>query len=202
MLSSTNASTEAMSNECTFNIVCQNMKFSLFFCAFLAINLTVSRPARATTEAHGPSPEVQAENAATTVEIGRVRLHNIKDGIIEGSRDEGVTWSPLGRILQPVIKVNRRGYNASKYSEIGSVAATAVNAIHIKADQNAPENRGVIWSLAPRADDAAGRTSLQSEVSPQSAAFTDMPGGAGLFGGPFTPFVGNPIFSTTTATTN
>jgi hypothetical protein len=36
--------------------------------------------------------------------------------------------------------------------------------------------------------------SLQTEVSPQSAAFTDMPGGTGIFGGVFTPFVGNPIF--------
>ena len=170
------------------------MKFSLFFCALLAINLVAPNPAHATIDAHGPSPEVQAENLVETVEIGRVRLHNIKNGVIEGSRDEGVTWSPIGHILQPVIKVNRRGYNASKYGAIGSVAATAVNAIHLKADQNVPENRGVIWSLAPRADDAAGRNSLQSEVSPQSAAFTDIPGGAGLFGGPFTPFVGNPIF--------
>lgn len=129
-----------------------------------------------------------------TIEIGRVRLHNIKDGIIEGSRDEGRTWTLLGHILQPVIKVNQRGFNASKYGPVGSVVATAVNAIHLKAGVNQAEGRGVIWSLAPRAEDAAGRNSLQSEVSPQSAAFTDIPGGSGIFGGPFTPFVGNPIF--------
>lgn len=154
----------------------------------------IGAKAQATTPGHGPSPEIMPEASAPTIEIGRVRLQNIKNGVIEGSRDAGATWTPIGHILQPVIKVNRRGYNASKYGPIGTVVATAVNAIHLKAGENAAENRGVIWSLAPKAETEAGRNSLQSEVSPQSAAFTDIPGGSGLFGGPFTPFVGNPIF--------
>jgi len=163
---------------------------------FFALLLSFSGASQvfATTDAHGPSPEVTSENAAATVEIARVRLNNVKNGVIEGSRDEGKTWSPIGHILVPVIKTNPKGYNASKYGPQGTVVATAVNAIHLKAGQNKPENRGIIWSLAPMAEDAAGKNSLQSEVSPQSAAFTDMPGGTGLFGGPFTPFVGNPIF--------
>jgi hypothetical protein len=99
-----------------------------------------------------------------------------------------------GRVLQPTLKVNPRGFNASKYGPAGTVVATAVNAIHLKARQNTRENRGVIWSLSPKADTEAGTTSLQSEVSPGSSAFTDIPGGSGIFGGPFTPFVGNPIF--------
>ncbi|HEX8464041.1 MAG TPA: hypothetical protein VF627_05420 [Abditibacterium sp.] len=152
------------------------------------------QPAQATVPGHGPSPEILAEANAQTIEVARVRLHNIKNGVIEGSRDGGATWTPLGHILQPVIKVNRRGFNASKYGSVGSVVATAVNALHLKASENVAENRGVIWSLAPLAETEAGRNSLQSEVSPQSAAFTDIPGGSGIFGGPFTPFVGNPIF--------
>jgi hypothetical protein len=163
---------------------------------FLAVLLSCSgaKQVLATTDAHGPSPEVTSENAAPTIEIGRVRFHNVKNGVIEGSRDEGKTWSPIGHILVPVIKTNPKGYNASKYGPQGTVVATAVNAIHLKAGQNTPENRGIIWSLSPMAEDSAGKNSLQSEVSPQSAAFTDMPGGTGIFGGPFTPFVGNPLF--------
>ncbi len=160
----------------------------------IALLLAIPLKAHATIPEHGPSPETLAEASAPTVEIGRVRLQNIKGGVIEGSRDLGLTWTPLGHILQPVIKVNRRGYNASKYGPVGSVVATAVNAIHLKAGNNVEEGRGVIWSLAPAAETEAGRNSLQSEVSPQSAAFTDIPGGSGLFGGVFTPFVGNPIF--------
>lgn len=149
---------------------------------------------RATTDAHGPSPEVAPEQATDKIEIARLRIHDIKDGLIEGSRDRGQTWETLGRVLQPTLKVNARGFNASKYGPVGSVVATAVNAIHLKAGQNTRENRGIIWSLSPKADTEAGTTSLQSEVSPGSSAFTDIPGGSGIFGGPFTPFVGNPIF--------
>ena len=160
----------------------------LFYC------LLPLTPAGATLGGHGPSPEITEEARAEKIEIARLRIHNIAGGIIEGSRDGGQNWEMIGRVAQPTIKVNPRGYNASKYTADASVAATAVNAIHLKARQNVKENRGVIWSLAPRADDEAGRNSLQSEVSPGSAVFTDIPGGSGIFGGPFTPFVGNPIF--------
>ena len=169
----------------------KRLSFILFaFCAILSL----SRISLATIEGHGPSPEVAAENLAETIEIARLRLQNIKGGVIEGSRDGGQTWETLGHISAPVIKVNTRGYNASKYGPPGTVVATAVNAIHLKAGNNLKENRGIIWSLAPTSETAAGRNSLQSEVSPQSAAFTDIPGGSGIFGGVYTPFVGNPIF--------
>lgn len=139
------------------------------------------------------SPAVALEAHMEKVEIARLRVHNIAGGEIEGSRDGGQTWQTIGHVLQPTQKVNRRGFTASKYAPVGSIAATAVNAIHLKASQNKPENRGVIWSLSPKADTEAGRVSLQSEVAPGASAFTDIPGGSGIFGGPFTPFVGNPI---------
>ena len=167
--------------------------FPLLLLALCAI-LTFKAPARATTEGHGPSPEVVAENQTATIEIARLRLQNIKGGVIEGSRDGGQTWETVGHIAVPVIKTNPKGYTAARYGPPGSVVATAVNAIHLKAGQNTKENRGIIWSLAPTSNTDAGKNSLQSEVSPQSAAYTDMPGGSGIFGGVYTPFVGNPIF--------
>jgi hypothetical protein len=160
--------------------------FSLLWAAF--------NPLNATTLDHGPSAAVEMEARMETVEIARTRVHNVANGVIEGSRDGGQTWIVLGHVLQPTMKVNRRGFNASKYPPVASVAATAVNAIHLKAGQNTAENRGVIWSLSPKADNEAGRVSLQSEVSPGSSAFTDISGGTGIFGGPYTPFIGNPIF--------
>ncbi|MDF2441075.1 MAG: hypothetical protein JWN98_2059 [Abditibacteriota bacterium] len=148
---------------------------------------------QATTLENGPSPEVVPENTVAKIEIARLRIHNTQNGVIEGSRDGGQTWTAVGRVSQPTIKVNPRGFTASKYGPPGRVVATAVNALHFKAGQNTKENRGVIWSLSPAATTSAGRVSLQSEVSPGSSCFTDIPGGRGIFGGPFTPFVGNPI---------
>ncbi len=167
----------------------------LAFCALVVLSPDLLPvPARAATLEHGPSAPVQSENDEATVEIGRVRLHNVKGGDIEGSRDEGRTWTTIGHILAPCAKVNVLGFTASKYGLTGSVVATAVNAIHLRSGFNAKEGRGIIWSLAPLAENAAGRNSLQQEISPQSAAYTDMPGATGVFGGPFTPFVGNPLF--------
>ncbi len=168
-------------------------KLSLILLAFCALALPKA-PAQATTAGNGPSPEVEAESKTATIEIARLRLHNIKGGIIEGSRDEGQTWETVGHIAVPVIKTNPKGYTAARYGPTATVVATAVNAIHLKAGQNTKENRGVIWSLAPTSNTDVGKNSLQSEVSPQSAAFTDMPGGSGIFGGVYTPFVGNPLF--------
>ena len=167
-------------------------------CSLLAIGFVAgvlgSSSAFATTEGHGPSPEVAPEIKIDKIEIARLRIENIKDGEISGSRDEGKTWTVIGHLSIPTTKVNTRGYNASKYGPQGTVVATAVNAIHLKAGQNTKENRGIIWSLAPTAENEAGKISLQSEVSPGSAAYTDMKGGTGIFGGVYTPFVGNPIF--------
>jgi hypothetical protein len=145
---------------------------------------------------------VAPENSIRKIEIARLRIHDIKDGLIEGSRDRGQTWETLGRVLQPTLKVNPRGFNASKYGPAGSVVATAVNAIHLKARQNTRENRGVIWSLSPKADTEAGTASLQSEVSPGSSAFTDIPAAAAFLVGRLRLSWAIPSFSITIVTTN
>lgn len=168
-------------------------KLSLILLAFCAL-ASFKAPVRATTAGNGPSPEVAEESETATIEIARLRLHNIKGGVIEGSRDQGKTWETVGHIAVPVIKTNPKGYTAARYGPPATVVATAVNAIHLKAGQNTKENRGIIWSLAPTSNTDAGKNSLQSEVSPQSAAYTDIAGGSGIFGGVYTPFVGNPIF--------
>ena len=168
-------------------------KLLLILLAFCAL-VTSLTPGHATVPGNGPSPEVFSEGETATMEIARLRLQNIKGGVIEGSRDGGQTWETVGHIDVPVIKTNNKAYTAARYGPPGTVVATAVNAIHLKSGQNTKENRGIIWSLAPTSNTDAGKNSLQSEVSPQSAAYTDMPGGSGIFGGIYTPFVGNPIF--------
>ncbi|HEY0076788.1 MAG TPA: hypothetical protein VGB77_22075 [Abditibacteriaceae bacterium] len=157
---------------------------------------------------HAPSPQLPGlQNSFEKKEIARVRIHNTRGGLIEGSRDGGQNWETVGHIVLPVAKVNPNAYLAAKYAQTGSVAATAVNAMHIKAGFNQAQKRGIIWSLIPSADTAAGRISMQSEigspgkalaanaaVSPDAAARTDIPGGTGLFGGAWTPFVGSSVW--------
>ncbi len=176
------------------------------FCATLPFLLTA--PAlRAETSAPVPDGLPALQNSFEKKEIARVRIHNTRGGLIEGSRNGGQTWETFGHVLLPVAKVNNNAYLAAKYAPVGAVTATAVNAVHLKAGENKAQNRGVIWSLIPSADDAAGRVSLQSEVggsadkalaanaavSPDAAVRTDIPGGTGLFGGLWTPFVGSKV---------
>ena len=97
----------------------------LRLCALALLLCLSSTQIQATTDAHGPSPEVAPENAIEKVEVARLRIHDIKDGLIEGSRDRGQTWEILGRVLQPTLKVNPRGFNASKYGPAGSVVGDA-----------------------------------------------------------------------------
>lgn len=165
-----------------------------------AFSVASTRNAHATVAGQsGPSPEVKKEDEAATqldeqIEVARLRIHDAKNGEIEGSRDGGKTWELIGHVTQPTQKANIHAYNASRYAPIGTVAATAVNAIHIKIGFNKKDNQGIIFSLSPKAETEAGKLSLQSEVSPGSSAFTDNEGGNGIFGGPFTPFVGNKVF--------
>ncbi|HIE52676.1 MAG TPA: hypothetical protein EYP85_13045 [Armatimonadetes bacterium] len=145
----------------------------------------------ATTLERGPSPEVEAENQPEFVELYRLRLVNVRGGEIAVSTNGGGDWQVLGRVLVPTERVDRRGFTASKWAPIGTVCATAVNALHLKADHNERDDRGVVFSLVPQ---EAGRPDYRSGANPTASIYTDIPAGTGIFGGGWAPFVGNPIF--------
>jgi len=128
---------------------------------------------------------------AGLVEIYRLRVVNDAGGKIAGSRDGGKTWTALGHVLRFTQKVNPRGFAASTWAPIGTVAATAVNAIHIKSDHDPQTDRAVIFSLAPREFSERGGGAYETSLSPDSSIYTDLPGGEGIFGGGWAPFVGN-----------
>ena len=148
---------------------------------------------------HGPSPEVQRHQDPQRVEIYRVRIVNDKGGAISGSRDGGATWTILGHVVIFTQKVSNDGYTASKWAPIGSVSATAVNAIHIRTGYNATADRGVVFSVLPKEDMTEAGRKLQSFMSPDASIYTDIPGGTTLFGGHWAPILGNPIYLQTGA---
>lgn len=160
-------------------------------CWLLAL-LTVA-PLTATTLSHGPSSEVASENQPEFLEKYRLRLHNSANGLIEASRDRGATWTVLGHILSPVTTVNRSGFTASRWAQDSAIAATAVNAIHVKVTNNPQSGAGVVFSFVPVEQGVTFKGgAAQTQLS--SAARTNIPGGTVLFGGGWAPFINSPVF--------
>ncbi|KAF0133047.1 MAG: hypothetical protein FD145_1455 [Candidatus Saganbacteria bacterium] len=121
-------------------------------------------------------------------ELYRIQISNATNGKIEISKDLGLSWEAVGRVIYPVEKVNRKGFTASKWVLPGEVAASAVNAIHIKTEE--PQT---IFSILPKnfLDVPAG---YNSYLSPNSSLCTDISAGKSIFGGGYSPMVGNKVF--------
>lgn len=120
----------------------------------------------------------------------RIQLTNQEGGEIRVSDDGGNTWTKLGQVVVPVSKLSPEGFAASSYGQIGRVTATAVNALHIKVDQQG--NKPVLFSLLPRETMENG-FDPKSYFSSSSSVFTDIPAGTGIFGGQYSLLVGNQV---------
>lgn len=119
----------------------------------------------------------------------RLRLTNAPGGVLEASRDGGVHWLLLGRVVHPAAKVSRAGFTASSWARDSAVAATAVNAIHFRITRDPATGRAIIFSLVP-----AGPVVGSAVREASSAITTDIPGGAGPFGGGLGPYVNSPVY--------
>jgi hypothetical protein len=74
--------------------------------------------------------------------------------------------------------------------EAGRVAASAVNAIHIKS--GAADEQRSIFSILPK-EFLRPPKSYRSFLSPDSSIYTNIQAGKSVFGGGFAPFVGNTV---------
>jgi len=134
---------------------------------------------------------VSAESPSEKAQLFRIAVENKRGGAVVVSRFPG-TWETVGRVLYPCQKVNEDAYTASKWAQAGAVAATAVNAIHIKTGVNPVNGKGVVFSLVPF-DMTNPPEYYNSFLSPDSSIYTDIPAGERIFGGEWAPFVGNPV---------
>jgi hypothetical protein len=124
-------------------------------------------------------------------EVYRIKVWNTAGGTIEVSTDRGKNWERAGKVIAPTIKTNSNSYAAASWVPNGQVAATAVNAIHIKTTAEA-DGRGVIFSLLPQEFyDPPGN--YRSYFSHDASIYTDIPAGTSIFGGEYAPFVGNKV---------
>jgi len=159
----------------------------------IAIILAVfSSAALAAANWSGTFEAVKEENNPEFTEIYRIRVHNVAAGAIEVSGDKGSVWTKIGSVLYPTSMVSNNGYTASKWIDEGDIAAVAVNAIHVKTDFNFADNKGVIFSLLP-IDQKQVPEYYNSYLSPDSSIYTDIKAGTSIFGGEYSPFVGNQV---------
>ena len=118
----------------------------------------------------------------------RIRVANCPAGAIEVSRDGGQQWREIGRVTLPASTVNLHAYNASRWVPDSTVAATAVNAIHIKVRTDKDTGYGVTFSIVP-----AGEVLGAAVREHSSVIETNLPAGSGLFGG-LGPTVASPVY--------
>lgn len=97
----------------------------------------------------------------------------------------------LGTVVRPATLLNTESFHASLWGAAGTVVASAVNAVHIKAYDQARAPRAAVITLVPK-------ELLQRELDGSKAVlrddqiYTDIPGGRGIFGGAYPLIVGNP----------
>ncbi|MFA5112946.1 MAG: hypothetical protein WC529_01475 [Candidatus Margulisiibacteriota bacterium] len=131
------------------------------------------------------------ENNPEFAEQYRIKIWNSAGGTIEVSPDKGKSWRQVGRVIYPSARTNSDAYAAAAWVPDGKVAATAVNAIHLKVSAEA-DGRGVIFSLLPR-ELPVKPPGYRSYFNPTSSIYTDIPAGTAIFGGAYAPYVGNII---------
>ena len=137
--------------------------------------------------------------APAVYESHRIQVVNRSYGPVLLSRDGGKSWSKVGTVLKPnagvVHRVQDKEFTASDWAPLSSVAATAVNAIHLKFDQ---EQHAGVLTLQPREFLDDGRAKQAASYMAQDASiYTDIPAGHGIFAED-APFVGNPLELVTT----
>jgi len=134
----------------------------------------------------GPSEEIAFECSQPRRETMRLRIVNTAGGTIAASNDAGASWRAIGSVVTPALRINRKAYTASMWANESAVAATAVNAIHIKVANNPDSGRGMVFSIVP------GAKTVGAAVA-SSSIHTDMAGGTGIFGG-YGPLVNSPVY--------
>ncbi|MBF0543559.1 MAG: hypothetical protein HQM08_03955 [Candidatus Riflebacteria bacterium] len=126
----------------------------------------------------------------------RVAIENRENGTISVSRDLGKTWLPIGLVIRPnngqTKETDGEGFTAANWAPDGSIAATAVNAIHVKVNQG--EKYAVLFTIQPKEFLEKTSEEVKSYFSSPTSIFSDIPAGKLLFGAEYSPRVGNPVF--------
>lgn len=131
----------------------------------------------------------------SSTERFRVRIHNQVSGSVMVSLTHGATWYPIGQVLIPnagaIHTVKEGEFSAVKWAPTSSVAATAVNAIHLKLTHTG--THGELISILPK-EVMAWREAGISYAGEPSSVYLDLAAGTGLFGLDWSLRVGDPVY--------
>jgi len=128
-------------------------------------------------------------------ELFRIKIVNDYDGEISFSRNHGKTFKKLGKVLTPAADLSiQKSYTASKWAKNSSVAAAAVNSIHIRTGYDADTEHAAIFSILPKEFNNINTDNYYSYLNLTSAILTDIKGGSEIFGGKFSPILSSSVF--------
>lgn len=128
------------------------------------------------------SPVFATEEAMFVPDF-QIKLINSKNGDITIVKN-GIS-EVVGHVILPTQKFNPKGFTASQWAGTSEVAATSVNAIHVKV-----KNSKTIFSILP-VEFLEHVSNYNSYFSPNSSVYTSIHAGSSIFGGGFSPYVGN-----------
>jgi hypothetical protein len=112
---------------------------------------------------------------------GKIKLSDLTFG----QPDEDNTYL-IGHVIRPATDVREESFHATLWGRSSTVAASAVNAIHIKVFGLAHLDKGSTITIMPHELYGKG---LEGEDTPflNYSIYTDIPSGVYLFGGSFSP---------------
>lgn len=133
------------------------------------------------------SSEASDEGTSLFIENIRIQIVNATNGEIKVSKNKGISWEVIGHVLSPAKRLNEKGFTASTWAGTYEIAATSVNAIHIKISE--PKT---IFSILP-VEFYKKTDKYRSYFSSDSSIYTDILASKKIFGGGLSPFLGNKV---------
>ncbi len=132
---------------------------------------------------------------AATDETYRVRVENVRGGLVQVSLNGGISYWTVGRVTEPAT-ARITGFAAASYIPSGTIAAIATHGIRIKTGQAAlglgKIQRPLIFSIVPR-QFAKLPSGYGGHAPRSSAVVTDIDAGCSIFRNQ-SPYVGNPVY--------
>jgi len=111
-------------------------------------------------------------------ETHRIRVVNAVDGAVQVSLDQGQTWQLVGRVTAPATE-SLPGYLATGYSQVGTIAATAVHGLRIRVGDTSHAYASLV-NILPR-EFSQTPVRFGGHVSGLSGIYTNIPTGTAIF---------------------
>ena len=122
-----------------------------------------------------------------------IAIENIVNGSISVQEPASGRWIVVGRVVKPINNaihsITESEFTASTWAPTGSIAAVAVNALHIKSGQAG--TYATLFSILP-SESMTDKPSSYRDA--ETSIVTNINAGTSIFSAPLAPAVGDPLF--------